>query len=494
MITHFKRLLGQIFYYGLGDIITKLSTVIILPIFSRFLSPADFGVASILTFSTVLVSGLSDLGLSISTYRYYFDKKTKNRRQIISTAQIFVTLVSTLVAIIALLFSHSFSKLLFETDIYSYVLVLAFLSNPLNDWTVSQINRLKLENKAKTCTIIRVFKVITDVMLKIIFVVLLKRGLSGLFEAQLINAAIYAFLFFVLTVRTTGFGFSLKMLKSMLVFGLPFAFSPIFFGVLNWADRFILGRLTNLTEVGLYTLGYMVGMAVMLPVGAFSTAWPIFYLSIAKDAKAKRFFSLALTYFSFVIGYFIILIVVLARDYFYYLMPVEFHSAYLIVPIIAFSYAFLGHYSIMITGTYLKRKTIYIFATEIIAVAINIILMFLLIPRFGRFGAAWATFISYLSLPILIYGFTNKIFPIRYEYKRLLQIVIAVILVLYINQIIYQPGWLNLLWRLVLSLTYPLLLYVLGFFGNNERNLIAEMLKKIKLRRKNSYYEINRQN
>ncbi len=468
MIQHFKRLVGQIFYYGLGDVATKFIAVLILPIFSRYLTPADYGVASILTVSTVLISGLADLGLSIGTYRFYFEEKGKNKLSLISTAQIVSTIIAILIALVVIIFSGSFSQLFFETEDFSYVLTLAFLSVPLSTFTVSQINRLRLENKAKVCANIQIIRAVTDVIFKIIFIISLNRGLIGLFEGQLVNAAIYAVIFVVYTYRSTGFKFSYVLFRKMLRFSLPFAFSPIFFWVLNWADRFILGRLSNMTEVGLYTLGYTIGMAVMLPVGAFITAWPVFYMSIIKNQNAKRFFSLVLTYFTLIVGFFIVVIVVLSRDYFYYLTPTQFHSAYTIVPLIAFSYTLLGFYSIMITSTYVKRKTVYIFMTEILACFINIGLMFLLVPIYGRWGAAWATLISYASLPIIIYGFTYKLFPIQYEYKRLAQILIVILAILWINQYIYYPSYGNLFLRLLLLIVYPLVLFLTGFFKKAE--------------------------
>lgn len=490
MIAHFKRLMGQIFYYGLGDVATKFIAVFILPIFARYLSPADFGIASILTVSTILISGLADLGLSVSTYRFYYEEKGQKKLRLISTAQILSTLITAFIAIITIILSQSLSQIFFKTPEFKYVLILAFSSIPLSNLTVAQINRLKLENKAKICANIQIIRSITDVILKATLIIFLRRGLNGLFEGQIINAVLYAIIFTIYTFKTTGFGFSYILLKKMLRFGLPFAFSPIFFGVLNWADRLILGRMTDMTEVGLYTLGYTIGMAIMLPISAFTTAWPAFYMSVINDPNAKRFFSLVLTYFSLIIGYFILLIIILSRDYFYFLTPTQFHSAYTIVPAIAFSYAFLGHYSIIITGTYLKRQTRYIFLTEMIAVIINLILMFVLIPLYGRTGAAWATLLSYITLPIIIYAFTYQVFPIKYEYKRLIQIFVAGLIVFWINQLIYTPVIWNLLIRLLISSFYPLILLLMGFFNKTEIKLLKSIFTKYSLKIINQSKEV----
>lgn len=484
MITYFRRLFGQIFYYGIGDAVTKSIVVLILPIFTRYLTPADYGVAAILTVGTVLVSGVADLGLSVSTYRFYYEGKGKVKKAL-STAMISQVLLTSVIAIVALLLAKNLSLLFFKTPDYHYILSLAFLSIPLNDISVTPLNYLKLEGRARTCTLFKAAKAITDVFLKVLFVIVFGRGLTGLFEAQLLNAALYAVFFAIYALKNIGFSYSFDFWKKMVIFGLPFAASTVFFWVLNWADRFILGRLTNMTEVGLYTLGYTLGMAIMLPVGAFQTAWPAFYMSVVEDPRAKQFFSLVLTYFSFTIGYFILFIAIFSRDYFNFLTPAEFQGAYIIVPLIVISYTFLGHYSIMITGTYLKKETRYIFLTELLTVIINIGLMFLLIPHFGRVGAALATAISYSLLLVFIYLFTFRIFPVRYEYKRLIQIFLVLALIFWVSQSIYAPNVPNLLLRFLLTLSYPVLLYALGFFETKELNLIKEFFSK-RLKPKNA--------
>lgn len=464
--------------YGLGDIATKFIAVFILPFFSRYLSPADYGIAAIITVSTVLLSGIADLGLSVSTFRFYQDDEIKDKKTILSTVIISVAIITTSIAILAFLFSKQLSFLLLHDHNFGYIIGLAFLSIPFSDIINTPINRFKLEGKAKTCTLIKVSRAITDILLKVFFIIYLERGITGLFEAQLINSVLYGIPFFVYIIKNIGFNYSFIRFKQMVSFGIPFAFSTIFFWVLNWADRFILGRLTDMTEVGLYTLGYTIGMAVMLPIGAFNTAWPAFYMTVTKDARAKRFFSLVLTYFSLIIGYFVLLVAVFSRDYFVFLTPTEFHEAYIIVPIIAVSYTFLGAYSVMITGTYIKGQTKYIFLTEILAVLVNLILMFLLIPSFGRVGAAWATLFSYLSLLIFINIFTFKTFYIQYEYRRLAQIAIALLTVFWLSQIIYKPEVPNLLLRALVTLGYPIMLYVLGFFNERELKVMSDFLTR----------------
>lgn len=478
MLAHFKRLTGQILAYGLGDTINKIIAILVLPLFTHYLTPADFGVASILTVASALIAGLADLGLSNGLFRFFPEEEEPAKSRLVSTSQITIVLITVIIGLLGTVFASQLSQLFFKTDAYSYVVILNFLNIPLSAAVIMPLARLKLENKAALYSGFKVAKVVTELLAKVLLIVFLNRGLNGLFEAQIINAAFFLIVIFLFTLKTTSFIFSFSALKKMFIFGFPFALSPIFFWILNWADRVILGRLADINEVGLYTLGYTMGMAIMLPVGAFNTAWPVFYMSVAKDSRAKEFYSLTLTYFSLIIGFFILIVSIFSRDYFIFFTPSEFHGAYLVVPIIALSYVFMGHYTVMITGTYLKKKTTSVIITEIASVVINITTMFILIPYWGRLGAALATLISFICLPIIIHFFTYKVYPIAYEYRRLIQIFIAIVIVFGLANYIYQPTILNIFLRIGILLIYPVLLYLIGFFQPKELLQIKLILQK----------------
>jgi len=241
----------------------------------------------------------------------------------------------------------------------------------------------------------------------------------------------------------------------------------------------LLIRMTNLSEVGLYNLGYSIGMAIMLPVGAFETAWPPFFMSITDQSNYKKIYSLILTYYVLIMAFIVILITVLAPDYFRLFTPSVYHQAYIVVPLVAFSYSLRGVFSIMAVGSFLKQRPVFQFASELIAMVLNIAIMFILIPRMGRIGAAWATAIAYMIMPVAIYLFSRKLFEIKYDFKRLAQIFLIGLGVYYVTKVVYQPTNLNLLIRLSILVLYPILLYLTGFFLDEEMKKIKLVIKKI---------------
>lgn len=479
MIKHFKRLANQIAVYGLGDIISKIAAILILPIFSHYLSPADYGVVAILTVTNSLIIGLTDLGLTNGVFRFFYDEEEKNRGKLISTAQIACATIPFILAIVAMIFAKPISLALLGTDRYAYLVAINFLSIPLNIISTVPLARLRMEERAKLYSTITISKIIVGILLNVVLVVLFSRGVAGLIEGQLITALVFAVIIGIYSLIFNGVSFSRPLFSKMFIFGFPFVLSLTAFWVMDWADRFILQRMTNLSEVGLYNLGYALGMAIMLPVGAFATAWPPFYMSISKQENAKQIYSLVLTYYSLAIGFMVLLLAVFSRDYFVLTTPSIYHSAYIVVPLIALAYALKGHFLIGSVGSFLEKRPILQVWAEIGAVIINVILMIILIPFIGRMGAAWATIAAYIFLPLAIIALTHKFYTVNYEYGRIIKITLTGLLLYLACEFIYAPGFANIVIRLGIILCYPLILYIMGFFAKNELSTVKNIFAKV---------------
>lgn len=475
MFAHFKRLANQVLYYGLGDTINRLVAVLILPVFTRFLSPADYGVASLLTVTNALIVSFTDFGLHQSIIRFYREESPAKQKQLIATAQFAMVMSTLIIALIAWPFASQISQLFFKTPAYAYIVTLNFFTIPLTKLITAPMVRFRVEEKAKFYAFLSVAQIVTMIGLNFLFIVGLKHGVNGLFEGPFISAAIFALGIGVYSIIQNGLKFSYPLFSKMFTFGAPLILNSVSMWIINWADRFILAKIASLAEVGLYTLGYSIGMAITLPVNAFVTAWSPFYMRIAKDTNAPKIYATVFTYYSAVIGFFVILVSVFGRDYFNFFTQAKFHGAAIVIPAIALAYALRGNFSIVAAAAYLKQKTYLVTVIEVIAMILNVALVFILVKYFGRIGAAWATLISFAVLPIGMHFLTRKIFPIKYEFKRILQIIFIGLIIYGATQLIYQPTLVNVLIRLGIVLCYPLAFFALGFFEPSELATIIKI-------------------
>ena len=93
-----------------------------------------------------------------------------------------------------------------------------------------------------------------------------------------------------------GLQVSWPLLRKMNHFGLPLVPSALLLWVTNFSDRFFLVKLTDTSEVGLYSVGVRIASAMVLLLTAFRTAWPAFAYSIKSDDEAKQTYAWVLTY------------------------------------------------------------------------------------------------------------------------------------------------------------------------------------------------------
>lgn len=265
----------------------------------------------------------------------------------------------------------------------------------------------------------------------------------------------------------------------MLSFGLPLVPAGLAAWIMTLADRYFLQFLSTPTELGLYSLGYKFGMVVQaLIVGPFTLAWAPFLWSVAKEKNAKEVYSSVLTYFVLVGMFATLVLSVLSREVLMVMVTPPFYSAYKAIPLIALSYVLYGCYFVFNPGMLIAKKTKYAALIVGAGAIVNLGLNYLLIPGYGMMGAAVATVISYLLLPIGLFFLSRRYYPIEYEWSRIAKILLAAVPV-YIGSIfiINDSAIIAGVLKLLSLLGFPILLFVFKFFKAEEIKKAKELIK-----------------
>lgn len=190
--------------------------------------------------------------------------------------------------------------------------------------------------------------------------------------------------------------------------------------IIDYVDRQMIESIVGLSALGIYSLDYSFGMVLMIAMNAFATAWPPFFMSfINKRDEAKHVFSKVLTYYVIGFGALSVLFFFIAQLIILIMTAPDFHQAWSVVGLVAASYALKGCYLIVLPGIYFEDKLPLQSTIEWAAAIINIGLNLLLIPLYGFLGAAFATFVSYLSLPVLAWFVARRYLSVDYDWLRL---------------------------------------------------------------------------
>jgi O-antigen/teichoic acid export membrane protein len=242
--------------------------------------------------------------------------------------------------------------------------------------------------------------------------------------------------------------------------------------IIGFADRYFLKFLHGLSSVGVYSIGATFGLALKLFLSAFEAAWTPFFLRLMHESNARQIFSTVSTY---VVAALVLLtagLCALAPDVVHLLTTSDYREAARVTPWVALGVMCQGFYLVGSIGLIITKRTkFYPVATGLAAVA-SVLANLLLIPKFGIVGAAWANLVAYATLAIVTSVFSWRVYPIPYEWGRLLKVLCAGA-ISYVVATTIVPGALPpIAGILVRGITttgvYAIVLYLSGCFHAGE--------------------------
>ena len=463
-----KDLSKQSIIYGLGSVTTQALGFILLPIYTRHLPLADYGVLSLLMVTLNIAVVLIQVGLGSAIFREVVYQESEQNR-VLSTTLFFLIIESTLMVFVLVLIGRPLSQLLFKSVEYTVLLRLLMIAGGLSVFELVTLAKLRIEGNASLYSILAVGKFIFGCCANIYFVVIAKDGLEGVVKARFLQEVIFVLVNFLILFRDLNFSFSFQILKRLLVFGVPLVPFGLSRMVLTSADHYILLYFSSTEEVAVYSLGYKLGMVMNLIVQAVQLAWPKQMFWIAKQADAEHFLSKLVTNYISIVGFIGLVLSVLARDILRIMTTPSYFEAYKVVPFAAISYILYGIGFMVNSGVETRNKVKYIVPVIGFVAIFNIALGILFIPRYGMMGAAWVTLVSYLIQTVVQIIINIRVWYIPYEYGRILRIGLAWILIYELSLLFFTSSIaLDIVVKSVILLAYPILMIIFRVYKFEE--------------------------
>ena len=423
--------------YGIGHTLTRFIPFLLLPIYTNFLIPDEYGAALYLQsyFSFLMVIYL--FGFDVSLIRFYvLAENQEDKQKIFSSGFISILTIGSILSIV-LIFCSPFLADVLNDQNSSYfdsgiiiICVFTLFFDSINGFSLLV---LRAEEKAYKFLLIRIIGSLLNFTLNIIYIVILKSGIIGIFISNLIASGLSFFMVLPIIKSNFKFKFSKIIFSDLTRFGVPYIFSGLAILVMDLIDRIILKQYKGLDDVGIYGAAYKLAMIMAIIVGGFRFAWHPFFLSVSKQDNAKNVFSKILTLYTFVTFFVLVLVSTIVPTIVRIKIPggfifgAKYWAGIKIIPVIMLSYLCYGVYVNFIIGIYLSKKSIYIPFVVGISAVVNILLNFLLIPLYGIWGAAVTTLISYILMMTIMYFINNKLYPVKYEYLKLGSIFISAV-------------------------------------------------------------------
>ncbi len=482
---HIKRLIQHSAVYGIGHIVTRSLGFLLLPLYTNTISPDDYGKAALLFSFLAIMNVIYGYGMDVAFLRYVALQDDKQQQRILfSTGFISLLLSSVLFSLVFFAFQRPVTGLIFHSAVDTNLILLC--AGVLFFDTIGLLPFMVLRAKEKSVpfTLLKLANVILNVAANVIFIIVLKLGVAGIFWANLVSSALISLFLIPIITKFFIFHFDRVIFRELIQFGLPYIPSGLAVVAMDLIDRFILERLTDLETTGIYSAGYKLGMFMALFIAAFRFAWHPFFLSTSRQPNAKQVFARVLTYFVLACSAVFLLVSLFIDElvrfhiFGFTLFGESYWSSTRIVPLILISYIFYGIYVNFLVGVYLLKKTAMLVWVTGISAVVNIAANFILIPYFGMLGSAWATVLSYMIMAALLYLSIFRWYPVAYEWGRITKIALTA-LILFLGQLYIiqtQFWWL----KLGMFLLFWLILFVVGFLDRTEKTRLQQLIRRRK--------------
>ncbi len=481
MLNYLKRLITTGAAYQAAEIVAKAIAVFTLPLYTRHVSTAGYGTYNSLLTSVILFSIVLRLGVGEAFVRFYFnDEDTERRARIAKTATATVAWTTTLASLVALAFAGQLSKLLLG---YEDATLMACAI--LGLWAFTNLEmayaQLRVDERARAYMYASATNVTMTVLFTIALVVFADEGARGLLLGNFGASALTVLgLWWFLRAR-----FSLRVrfgdLRAMLKFGLPTVPADASVYALQVADRFYLLRGVGAGTAGEYAIAVQLATVVFVFVRGFQYAWPPLAYSIDSDEDASRLYAYVTTYFVLATGIVVVAVALLGRWLVRLLAAPEYYGAYRALPWLALGWTLYGLYQVMIVITGRARVTQRNLPAAAAGLAVNVALLFALIPAsglgLGLAGAGIALCGAYATMILIMYMLTRNVFAVRFQWVRLGKLT-AILAAVAVSGDLLLPtsGFAGLVLRIAWLALVPALLWATRFVSTDERSRARDLV------------------
>jgi O-antigen/teichoic acid export membrane protein len=445
--------------YTAGNVLTKGVGILLLPLYTRYLSTSDYGVIELVELVVSLATMIFGLGMiggaMVRVYYDYTDQKEKN--QVISTAILSCIGASVLACLIGLWFAPVLAGSVLKDPALKSLLMASFAAVVFSSVFEVCMVYLRLKDRAMAFVIISLIQLVLTTSSNIFFIAYMDYGIWGFVLSKLLIVGVCATAMLAWLFREVGISWNRIKFHQMVKFGAPLVGAALAFFVIHFSDRFFLSKYGTLDDVGIYSLGYKFGFMITYLVGEpFTRAWSVSLFAFAQQENWKASFARI-----FFIFFFFLVLAWTALSYWSHsiidvLATKHFRDAALIIPGVALAYVIRECGDFFKQLLFINKRTRTITWVTLFCALTNLGLNAVLTRHFKASGAVASSLITWSVYCATLFLLSQREFRIPYRIAGFAKLV-GVSAVGFVISKLFHPQ------NLPLQLAYNAA--VCGFFG-----------------------------
>ena len=467
----FKNLLKANIYYLISSVFGKGLIFFLLPIITRLLTPAEFGIIDYILIIAAFVYLVAGIETRQGVARFLPETTEPDEKiNIISTQLLFVVGCYMIFILISVVYYWLFSQQ--EISFLLYISAVAAIT--MNGIWQNIHSIFRWDFRYKEYTFLEILYFLLVFGSAIIFIRQFHFSSEGYFLGMLFGAFMTSIIGIYLQRHLFRFEFNQKTLNSLITYSGPLVFAALAAIASSFMDRIFIKKMMTLNDLGIYGVGFRVASVVLILIVAFQSALtPLVFKHYKDPSTPKKLAFLSKVFIYLFIG--ICFFFYLYSDYLVaFFAPASYSEASQIVPLIVMSIVFFKIY-IFAPGLSIAKKTNIILYIQLGALIINGLLNYYLIPLYGIKGAATATLLASFILFCVNLYFSQQYYNIPYDSRRLLGYLFIMSIIVAVLHYLMQK---NLMSFALQSLSLVVIMFFSAFLIFKQTELI-EIKKKI---------------
>lgn len=466
--------------YGLAMLLSRTASFLLFPVYTRFLSPADYGVLELLDLTLYAYGTL--LGMRIGDamlYRWPACTSDEERSAVLSSAYWGAVMLGLLSAAGGWLASRWLSLLVFGASSYAPAFVLMFFSFACSLPAEVGLALARARDRAVHYMWLSAARLAATASLNVFFLAVLHWKYEAMLWGNLIGSAALS-MAALAYIAGQGFrwtSFRLPEFRRLVAYGAPLGVGGLGMLIIHYGDRFFLRQYVTLADIGIYALAYKLGMLVTNLQTPFDTYWRAQMFQIVKRPDGEKIYVRVCTYLALVLMAFTVFLIAFSTPLLNILAGAEFRSAARLVPWIGFAYVVRTIGSHFRSALLLQAVTA-LDAGVVWAGAVACLAGYAaFIPRYGVWGAVWATLGAFTFTFFVSLWQAQKVRPFPFEYRRMGILLLAAAPAAAAAWLLQPKGWLaQWLAGCAEFASFFLMLHLFGFAEPDERARLARAI------------------
>ncbi len=476
--------------YLFTSIVTFILSIVTLPLYTRLLTPKEFGITALFMLFGKLIFGFINFNLHAASYRYFFQIENKEFKLLNSANLIFLFLITFIILILFIFLGDWVSYFFHDKQLTKKFFILSFISAYLDYLFLYFTTLLTAEQKAVHFSILNILNILLNLIFSLFFIIYFKLTFLGRIYGILISQIIIISLSFLYCKRLIKFTFKKYYLFKSLKFTLPMYPNMVLGLSQGYLDKSLISKINGNASLGFFTIGANFANVLKAIMDSIEKAWsPFFYKKAlentaeSKEEIANKFFTLAFAYMTIGLS-----VIYFSDEAITLLTTKDYYPAIYIVPIYIYFYLFAIFGYLANAQLSISEKLQYLLPGAVAGALVNIILNLILISKFGPIGASFSSAFTALVSQVLIYKYGMKYFPLPIKSSDILK---AYLLLIVYTLFFYIILYFNI--NIFLKITIKIILLITFLFiGIKLKYLNLNLLKPFILNNKIGYKLLNK--